>query len=193
MGRKIRYSDSLCIGAAVKFTPLRLEGAFIIDLEPSQDKRGFFARTWCAQEFKENGLVSNISQCSFSSNLKCGTLRGMHYQAEPYPEAKLIRCTSGAIYDVILDIRPESPTFKEWEAFELSSENMRSIFVPPGFAHGFQSLVDHSEVLYMVSEHYRSEYSSSVRWNDPKFGILWPDVEFRSMSEKDKNCEDFLL
>ena len=193
MGCKIRYSDSLCIGAALKFIPLRLDGVFIIDLEPTHDVRGFFARTWCSQEFKENGLNGNISQCSFSSNLKIGTLRGMHYQAEPYPEAKLVRCTSGAIYDVILDIRPESPTFKEWEAIELSSVNMRSIYVPPGFAHGFQSLVDHSEVLYMVSEHYRPEYSASVRWNDPKFGIVWPDVEVRLMSEKDKNCRDFPL
>lgn len=193
MGCKIRYSNSFSIGAAVKFTPLRFEGAFIIDLEPSRDERGFFARTWCAKEFKENGLDSNISQCSFSGNLKIGTLRGMHYQGEPYAEAKLVRCTSGAIYDVILDIRPESPTFKEWEAFELSSENMRSIYIPPGFAHGFQSLRDHSEVLYMVSEEYRQEYSASVRWNDPKFGILWPDTECRIMSAKDENCEDFHL
>ncbi len=177
----------------MKFIPLRLEGAFVVDLEPTHDTRGFFARAWCTQEFKKNGLVSNISQCSFSSNLKLGTLRGMHYQADPYPEAKLVRCTSGAIYDVILDIRPESPTFKEWEAFELSSENMRSIYIPPGFAHGFQSLVDHSEVLYMVSEAYHQEYSDSVRWNDPKFGILWPEVENRIMSDKDANCADFPL
>ena len=193
MGCEICYSDPLCIGAAVKFTPLRLEGAFIVDLEPTQDRRGFFARTWCAQEFKNYGLVSHISQCSFSSNLKYGTLRGMHYQAEPYPETKIVRCTSGAIYDVILDIRPESPTFKQWEAFELSAENMRSLYIPPGFAHGFQSLVDHSEVLYMVTEHYRPDYSASVRWNDPKFGIVWPAVEHRTMSDKDQNCEDFPL
>jgi dTDP-4-dehydrorhamnose 3,5-epimerase len=177
----------------MKFIPTRLEGAFIVDLEPIHDARGFFARTWCAQEFKKYGLVGNISQCSFSGNLKLGTLRGMHYQAEPYAEAKLVRCTTGAIYDVILDIRPESPTFKEWEAFELSSENMRSIYIPPGFAHGFQSLMDHSEVLYMVSEEYQEKYSASVRWSDPKFGILWPDVEYRIMSDKDANCEDFPL
>lgn len=193
MGCKIRYSNSLSIGAVLKFTPLRLEGAFIIDLEPSRDMRGFFARTWCAQEFEKNGLVSNLAQCSFSSNLKSGTLRGMHYQAAPYSEAKVVRCTAGSIYDVILDIRPESPTFKEWEAFELSTENMRSLYIPPGFAHGFQSLVDNSEVLYMVSEHYRLDYSASVRWNDPKFGIVWPDVEHRTMSDKDQNCEDFPL
>lgn len=193
MGCKIRYSDSLSIGAAVKFTPLRLEGAFIFDLEPLTDERGFFARTWCSQEFKDHGLIGNIVQCSYSSNLKCGTLRGMHYQSEPYPETKIVRCTAGKIYDVILDIRPESRTFKQWEAFELSAENMRSLYIPPGFAHGFQSLVDGSEVLYMVSEYYRGSSSAAVRWNDPAFGIVWPAVEHRIISEKDEFCPDFHL
>jgi dTDP-4-dehydrorhamnose 3,5-epimerase len=193
VGRKICHTNSFCNGAALIFTPLRLDGAYLIDIEPIEDSRGFFARSWCSQEFKKMGLISKIEQCSFSSNLKQGTLRGMHYQAEPYQEAKLVRCTAGSIYDVILDIRPESPTFKEWLAFELSAKNMRTLYIPYGFAHGFQSLEDHTEVLYMVSESFRPEYSASVRWNDPKFGIVWPDVEVRLMSDKDKFCKDFPL
>ena len=158
------------------FQETKLEGAFIIDPERQEDERGFFARTWCQQEFKAHGLNPHLVQCSISFNQKRGTLRGMHYQVPPYQEAKLVRCTMGAIYDVIIDLRPSSITFKHWVGVELSSENHRMLYVPEGFAHGFQTLVDTSEVFYQISEFFHPECIMGVRWNDPAFKIEWPLV-----------------
>jgi len=177
----------------MKFTPTRLNGSFIIDVEPMEDERGFFARSWCADEFLRHGLDPSLSQCSISFNKKRGTLRGMHYQGPPHAETKVVRCTAGSIYDVIVDVRPDSETFKQWISVELSAENNRMIYVPAGFAHGFQSLVEQTEVFYMVSTPYQPEYSRSIRWNDPQFAIDWPHEDQRVISERDRNCLDFVL
>ncbi len=177
----------------MKFIPTKIEGVYIIDIEPMEDERGFFARSWCADELRAQGLVSNLVQCSVSFNKKRGTIRGMHYQAAPHEETKIVRCTAGSIYDVIVDMRPESATFKQWLSLELSAENRRMIYVPTGIAHGFQSLVENSEVFYMVSEFYRPEYSRTVRWNDPQFAIEWPDEEHRVISSRDSSHQDFVF
>jgi dTDP-4-dehydrorhamnose 3,5-epimerase len=174
----------------MKFTPLRLPGAFRIELEPISDERGFFARSWCEQEFTAQGLNPHIMQCSISFNQKKGTLRGMHYQAAPHEEAKLVRCTQGAIYDVLLDLRADSPTYCRWAAEELSAENRRMLYIPEGVAHGFQTLTDNAEVFYQISEFYHGELSRGVRWNDPAFGIAWPD-DTRTISERDRQYQDF--
>jgi len=172
------------------FTEARLKGAYIIDLERREDDRGFFARSWCQDEFREHGLNPNLAQCNVSFNLKKGTLRGMHYQAEPYPEAKVVRCTMGAIHDVVIDLRPDSPTFKQWLAVELSAENRRALYVPEDFAHGFQTLVDNTEVFYQMSEFFHPECAQGVRWNDPAFEIEWPD-DTRSISLRDQEYADY--
>jgi dTDP-4-dehydrorhamnose 3,5-epimerase len=158
----------------MKFVSTPLAGAYVIELEPAFDERGFFARTWCRDEFATHGLNPSLSQCSLSWNKRKGTLRGMHFQDAPYQEAKLVRCSSGSIYDVILDLRPESATFKQWFAVELSAVNHKTLYVPEGFAHGFQALEDSSAVFYQISEAYRPEYARGVRWNDPNFQIRWP-------------------
>jgi dTDP-4-dehydrorhamnose 3,5-epimerase len=167
------------------FTETKLKGAFVIDIEPREDERGFFARSWCEDEFKEHGLNPRLAQCNISFNKKRGTLRGMHYQIEPFPEAKVVRCTMGAIYDVILDLRPESPTFKQWFAVELTAENRRALYVPEGFAHGFQTLVDNTEVFYQMSEFHHPECARGVRWDDLAFGIEWP-VAISRISKADE-------
>lgn len=177
----------------MKFIPTELAGAYIIEVEPMEDERGFFARSWCAEELRNHGLEPNLAQCSVSFNRKKGTLRGMHYQGAPYEETKVVRCTAGSIYDVIVDVRPASPTFKQWISVELSAENRRMIYVPTGFAHGFQSLVENTEVFYMVSEFYQPEYSRNVRWNDPKIAIEWPPEEHRVISPRDRDYPDFAL
>jgi dTDP-4-dehydrorhamnose 3,5-epimerase len=174
------------------FTETKLKGAFVIDLEPFEDERGFFARTWCKKEFKAHGLNPELVQCNTSFNKEQGTLRGMHYQTAPYEEAKLVRCTFGAIYDVIIDLRPESKTFKKWLGLELSSDNRKSLYVPAGFAHGFLTLVDATEVFYQMSEFYYPEYAKGIRWNDPAIGIKWP-AEIKIISDHDKNFQDFIL
>ena len=156
------------------FTETKLKGAFIIDIEPREDERGFFARSWCEDEFKKHGLNPRLVQCNISFNKKRGTLRGMHYQIAPFAEAKVVRCTMGAIYDVIIDLRNDSPTFKKWFSVELSAENRRGLYVPEDFAHGFQTLVDNTEVFYQMSEFYHSECSRGLRWNDVAFEIEWP-------------------
>ncbi|OHB73247.1 MAG: dTDP-4-dehydrorhamnose 3,5-epimerase [Planctomycetes bacterium RBG_16_55_9] len=156
------------------FTETRLKGVFIIEPERLEDERGFFARTWCRQEFQAHGLNPKLVQCSISFNRKSGTLRGMHYQAAPHAEAKLIRCTMGAIYDVALDLRPGSATFKQWTAVDLTAENRKMLYISEGIAHGFQTLADDTEVHYQISEHYSLEAARGVRWNDPAFGIRWP-------------------
>jgi len=171
----------------LKFTETQLKGAYIIEPELLRDERGFFARSWCQKEFTERGLNTNLVQCNISFNLKKGTLRGMHYQAKPYEEAKLVRCTMGAIYDVIIDIRPESPTFKQWVAVELTAENRKMLYIPEGMAHGFQTLVDNTEVFYQMSEFYQAESASGVRWNDPAFNVEWLIKQDLVISKKDQS------
>ncbi|NET24741.1 dTDP-4-dehydrorhamnose 3,5-epimerase [Okeania sp. SIO1I7] len=176
----------------MRFTETKLKGAYIIEPELIQDERGFFARSWCQKEFTERGLNPHLVQCNVSFNLKKGTLRGMHYQAKPHEEAKLVRCTMGAIYDVIIDIRPESPTFKEWVAVELTTENRKMLYIPEGFAHGFQTLVDNTEVFYQMSQFYHPESARGLRWNDPAFGIKWA-VENLTISLKDKSYKNYII
>lgn len=172
------------------FTETRLKGAYIIEIEPISDERGFFARSWCQNEFEAQGLTTRLAQANISFNKQKGTLRGMHYQVEPYGEVKIVRCTQGALYDVIIDLRPDSPTYKEWIGVELTAENRRMLYVPENFGHGFQTLVDHTEASYQVSEFYTPGAEQGIRWNDPTFGIEWP-AEVTVMSDKDKNWADF--
>jgi dTDP-4-dehydrorhamnose 3,5-epimerase len=172
------------------FQETSIAGAYLIGIDPFCDERGFFARTWCREEFAARGLNGKIAQCSISFNLRRGTLRGMHYQEAPYAEAKVVRCTAGAIYDVLIDIRPNSPTFQKWFAAELSSSNRAALFVPEGVAHGFQTLADSSEVEYQISEPYQAGYGRGVRWNDPAFGVQWP-LEISVISERDRGYPDF--
>jgi len=172
------------------FTSTGMPPAVVVDPEPHVDQRGFFARSWCRREFEAHGLNSSLVQCSISHNLVKGTLRGLHYQAAPYAEAKLVRCTAGAICDVIIDLRPGSLTFKRHMAITLSADNRRALYVPEGFAHGFLTLADNSEVLYQMSQFYEPVASRGVRWNDPAFGIEWPD-RVRVISERDRTYPDF--
>ena len=172
------------------FTETKLKGSSIIEPERLEDERGFFARTWCKQEFESYGLNPNLVQCSISFSKKKATLRGMHYQAAPNEEAKLVRCTSGAIYDVIVDLRSDSKTFKQWISVELTSENRKMIYIPEGFAHGFLTLEDNTEVFYQMSEFYAPESARGVRWNDSAFSISWP-IDVKVISDKDKNYPDF--
>jgi dTDP-4-dehydrorhamnose 3,5-epimerase len=173
------------------FTKTDLAGAYVIDLEQLQDERGFFARAWDVNEFAERGLSTRLVQANVAFNHSAGTLRGMHYQAEPHAEAKLVRCTRGAVYDVIIDLRPGSPTHAHWLAVELTGENSRMLYVPEGFAHGYQTLADETETFYLVSEFYTPQAQRGVRWDDPAFAIDWPDTENRVMSEKDRTWPDF--
>jgi len=175
----------------VKFIETPLEGAYIIEIERIEDERGSFARNWCQKEFAEHGLNSRIVQCNISFNKKRGTLRGMHFQVEPFAEVKLVRCTRGAIYDVIIDVRENSHSLKKWFAVELNESNQRMLYIPKGFAHGFQTLEDNTEVFYQMSEFYYPEYSRGVRWDDPFFSIKWPDGE-RIISKKDQEYPDFV-
>jgi dTDP-4-dehydrorhamnose 3,5-epimerase len=153
---------------------MNVEGALLIEPELLADERGFFARTWCHEAFEARGLPADWVQSSISFNHRQGTLRGMHYQQAPFEETKLVRCTRGAIYDVLLDLRPSSPTFGRWQALELTMENHRQVYIPPGVAHGFMTLSDHSEVEYQISQLYRAEAARGVRWDDAAFGISWP-------------------
>ena len=173
------------------FTETKLAGAFVIELERHADERGFFARTFCQQEFEAHGLNARVAQCNVSFNKRKGTLRGMHYQAAPFAEAKLVRCTAGSIYDVIIDLRPGSATFKRHFAVELSAENHRMLYIPEDFAHGFQTLEDDTEVFYQMAQRYSAEHARGVRWNDPAFGIEWPKGE-RIIIERDQNYPDFV-
>jgi len=166
------------------FVETKLKGAYLIELEPITDERGFFARAWCQQEFEAHGLNPNLVQCNISFNKNKGTLRGMHYQIAPYEEAKLVRCTKGAIYDVIIDLRPKSSTFKQWTAVELTADNQQMLYIPEGFAHGFQTLEDNTEVFYQMSAFYHPECATGVRWDDPTFKIQWSKNE-QIISEKD--------
>jgi dTDP-4-dehydrorhamnose 3,5-epimerase len=172
------------------FHETKLAGVFEIHLEPISDERGFFARSWCWKEFEAHGLNGHLEQCNVSLNTRKGTLRGMHYQATPHAEAKLVRCTAGAMYDVALDLRPQSPTFKQWFAAVLSAENHYMLYIPEGCAHGFISLADKTEVFYQMSEFYHPEASRGVRWNDPAFQIAWPE-KVQLISERDNTYPDF--
>ena len=172
------------------FTETDLQGAYVIDVEPIKDNRGFFARGWCKSEFEDQGLKSQIVQCNLSFNHSKGTVRGMHYQLDPFREVKLIRCIRGAIYDVIIDIRTNSASFKSWFGIELSEENRRMLYVPEGFAHGYQTLFDNCEVFYQVTEYYQPNHEYGIRWNDPVFDIKWP-LHATIVSDKDKTYPDF--
>ena len=167
------------------FTETKLPGAYIIDLEKLEDERGFFARAWCERELLAQGLDATILQCNLSFNKRKGTLRGMHYQLPPYAEVKLVRCVRGGIYDVIIDLRPDSSTFLQWVAVELTAENRRMLYIPKRFAHGFQTLLDDTEVFYQMSEVHSHDHASGVRWNDPLFHIVWPEAD-RIISLKDQ-------
>ena len=172
------------------FTETKLKDSFIIEITPYQDERGFFARAWCQKEFLQHGLIPHLAQANISFNHKKGTLRGMHYQLAPYAESKLVRCTRGAIYDVMIDLRRDSPTYKEWVGVELSAENRKMLYVPEGFAHGFQTLTDNSEVMYQVTQFYTPGFEQGTRHNDPAFGIKWP-LEVSVISPKDQNWADY--
>ncbi|MCB0173716.1 MAG: dTDP-4-dehydrorhamnose 3,5-epimerase [Anaerolineae bacterium] len=174
------------------FTETSLKDAYIVDIQKIEDQRGFFARGWCQNEFEAQGLVPRVAQVNISYSQREGTLRGMHYQKIPYAESKLVRCIKGAFYDVIIDLRPDSPTFKQWLGVELTADNYRMLYVPEGFAHGFQTLVDHTEAFYMVSQFYTPQAESGLRYDDPAFAIQWP-LEVEVISEKDKNWPDYFI
>jgi dTDP-4-dehydrorhamnose 3,5-epimerase len=172
------------------FTETDLKGAFIIEPERREDSRGFFARTWCEKEALAHGVNPRLVQCNISFNRRKGTLRGMHYQTLPFEEAKLVRCTMGAIHDVIIDLRRESPTFTHHMAVVLTADNRRMLYIPEGFAHGFQTLMDNTEVFYQMSEFYALECTAGVRWNDPAFGIEWPE-DVLIINDRDRSYPEF--
>jgi dTDP-4-dehydrorhamnose 3,5-epimerase len=172
------------------FTEAPLSGAFVIEPELLEDARGFFARTWCGREFEARGLVTRVAQCSTSFNKKKGTLRGMHYQVPPFAETKIVRCVRGSMYDAIVDLRRGSPTFTQHFTVVLTAANRTMLYVPAGFAHGFQTLEDDTEVFYQISEFYSPAHARGVRWDDPTFGIPWPADE-RTLVERDRTYPDF--
>jgi len=172
------------------FSETKLSGAYIIDIEKIKDERGFFARTWDKNEFSKLGLESEFVQSSISLNKRKGTIRGMHYQGIPCEENKIVRCTKGRIFDVIIDIRTDSKTFKEWFSVELSEDNYKILYIPKGFVHGFQTLEDNTEVFYQISEYYNSKFSKGIRWDDETFQIKWP-LELSIISEKDLSNPTF--
>lgn len=174
----------------MKFTETELPGAYLIELERREDQRGYFARTWCEREFAAHGLETRFVQVNLAHNPRRGTLRGLHFQLEPYAEVKVVRCTRGALYDVIVDLRPESPTCGRWIGVELSAANGRALYVPRGFAHGYQTLEDDTDLMYQTSEFYVAEAARGVRYNDPAFGIAWP-LPVRVISEADASWPDF--
>lgn len=192
MGRQIcrapTQGDCVLTGVVIgkmKIRRTRFDDVYVVELEPLRDERGFFARTFCAQEFEAAGLNPRMVQCSISSNNRRGTLRGLHFQHAPHQEAKLIRCMTGAIFDVVVDIRRDSKTFGEWLAFELTPDNLLSLYVGEDLAHGFQTIADNSLVLYAMSREYHSASASGVRWDDPQLAIRWPIVHDPIISERD--------
>jgi len=170
----------------MRFTELGLQGAFVIDIETVEDDRGFFARCWGRDEFAARGLVDELLECNLSFNRRRGTLRGLHYQAAPKQQAKLVRCTHGSVYDVIVDLRAGSPTQHRWEALEITAENRRMVYVPKGFAHGFQTLTDQTEVAYQMSDNYAPTHARGIRWDDPILAVAWP-IPPLSISERDRS------
>jgi dTDP-4-dehydrorhamnose 3,5-epimerase len=173
------------------FQPTKLAGAYLIDLQQVEDERGFFARAWCVQEFADQGLDTQLVQCNISFNKERGTLRGMHYQRSPFAETKLVRCTRGAIYDVIIDLRPSSSTFLQWIGVTLSADNRTVLYVPKGFAHGFQTLADQTEVFYQMSDFYAPQHAAGLRWNDAACKIEWP-LAVTVISARDQSYPDFM-
>lgn len=191
MGRAVRGADPDDDGVPVIFTPTPLPGALLIEPESREDHRGSFTRIFCVEEFAAHGLETRLVQSSLSYNHRRGTLRGMHFQAAPREEVKVVRCVRGAIHDVIIDLRPDSPTYMKHFAAVLSAENRRALYIPKGFAHGFQTLEDGSEVLYQMSEFYSPEHARGVRWNDPAFGIDWPIAD-PIILDRDASYPDYL-
>lgn len=174
------------------FKETELKGSYLIELEPAVDERGFFARTFCRHEFERHGLNPSVAQCNISYNRKRGTLRGMHYQAAPRGEVKLVHCIAGSVYDVIIDLRPDSATYGKWLAVELAAHSDRNmLYVPDGFAHGFQTLEDDTLVFYQMSEFYEPASARGIRWDDPGFAIRWPDIP-PILSERDRSFSDFV-
>lgn len=174
----------------MKFTPLKLKDAFRIELEPRGDERGFFARQFCKHELAAHGISNEIQQANLSFSRNQGTLRGLHFQRAPHAECKLVRCLRGSLFDVLLDIRPDSPTFGQWHGEVLTPDNRTMLCIPEGFAHGFQTLVDETEILYLVTASYAPQHEGGVRWNDPRFNIEWP-LEPTVMSDRDRAFPDF--
>jgi dTDP-4-dehydrorhamnose 3,5-epimerase len=169
------------------FQETPIQGALVAHLERKEDERGFFARLWCEEEAVAYGLDPRVAQSNLSYNRHRGTLRGLHYRVAPHAEAKTIRCIRGAIFDVIVDLRPSSPSYLQWFGVVLSAENGAALYVPEGLAHGFQTLEDHTEVFYLTNKVYAPAAERGVRWDDPAFGIAWPDADIRIMSERDRN------
>jgi dTDP-4-dehydrorhamnose 3,5-epimerase len=172
------------------FTATQLDGAFLIDLQPREDERGFFARLWCRQELAAQGLDREIAQESLSFNRHRGTLRGLHFQRTPHEETKIVRCTRGGIFDVIVDLRRQSPSYLRWQGFELTADNRKALYVPKGFAHGFQSMADNSEIVYQISEFYAPNSAGGYRYDDAAFGITWP-LSVTVISERDLSWPAF--
>jgi len=170
----------------MQFHPTSLPAVWLIELEPRKDERGFLLRTYCEEEFARHGLKTHWPQCNLTLTTQRGMLRGLHYQADPNPETKLVRCVAGAVWDVVVDIRPNSPTFRKWEAFELTSENNRQLYIPEGYAHGFQCLTEDCKLFYQMSENYVPELARGVLWNDPAVAIDWP-VQPAILSSRDAN------
>jgi dTDP-4-dehydrorhamnose 3,5-epimerase len=175
----------------MRFVETAIQGVVVVELEEHVDERGSFARTWCRDEMADAGLASELAQCSLSRNRLAGTLRGLHFQRPPHEEAKLVRCTRGAIFDVAVDLRAGSPTRGEWVGVTLDAENGRALYVPDGCAHGFQTLVEQSDVSYMISTSYVPEAAAGVRWNDPAFGIVWPPAASRTIATRDQTWPDY--
>jgi len=172
------------------FAATQLDDAWLIEVEPREDQRGFFARTWCRQELAAQGLDTEIAQESLSYNRDRGTLRGLHFQRSPHEETKIVRCTRGGIFDVIVDLRPRSPTYLQWQGFELTAENRKALYVPKGFAHGFQTLTDEAEIAYQISAFYAPDSAGGYRYDDPEFGIAWP-LPVTAISERDLEWPPF--
>ena len=173
----------------MKFSELSLNGAFLIELEPSADVRGTFARQFCKKEFKNHGIDFEVCQCNLSTNYKKGTLRGLHYQKGVYSESKIVSCIKGALYDVIVDLREDSPTYLHAQGVELSEDNNRMLYIPQGFAHGFQTVKDNTVVYYQMGNYFEPQQAFGLRWNDQKFAIKWPECEHRIINERDNSYE----
>ena len=176
----------------MRFVKTPIPGALVVELERHTDERGFFARVWDPNELADAGLTPRLAQVSISSSHRAGTLRGMHFQLPPHEEAKLVRCVRGAIFDVVLDLRPASATYLDWHGVRLDEEDGRALYVPEGCAHGFQTLVDYSDVLYLISHPYAPKSSAGVRWDDPAFGIEWPETPVRTIGERDRAWSDYV-
>ncbi|HEY7908794.1 MAG TPA: dTDP-4-dehydrorhamnose 3,5-epimerase [Thermomicrobiales bacterium] len=172
------------------FTETEIRGAFILDAEEIADERGFFARSWARDEFEAHGLNPHLAQCNLSYNHRKGTVRGMHWQVAPHAETKLVRCTQGGIYDVIVDLRADSPTYLRWIGVDLTAKNRRALYIPEGCGHGFQTLADATEVLYMITEYYTPAAARGMRWNDPAINVTWP-LDVTVISERDAHYPDW--